>query len=882
MIRVATRASQWVLSLLATTAVLSASASPASAQSASSPWGASRIGSLAQSSAAIPSCVTTLGPSCGPFAVTSSGLDVWGAADELTLAGRSWTGDGVFVVRVGSVQNTHAWTKAGLMLRETTSVGSKHAFLLASPGKGVAFQRRATTDGLSVSTSGPMTTAPIWLKLERRGTSIGAFTSADGATWKAVGSASIAFASTITVGLAVSSHDAVLPATATFTDLSLTALLPAPWKSADIGGAREGTADYNGGKFTVDASGADIWGMSDQFRFTYQPVSGDTDVVTRVTSVAGAEAWVKAGVMIRESLGAAAAHASLFVSKGKGIAFQRRVQSGVASVSTPGPLATAPGWVKLERRGDVITALWSTDGSAWTVIGSEVIVLPPTFYVGLAMTSHDAGTLGRAVFENVSVGATVAPTFNSPPAVSLTAPVPNALLDAPAAVTLSADATDSDGTIAGVDFYADATLVGTATAAPYTFTWSGAAAGTYQVYAEARDNKGAKARSDARSFTIQAVNAAPSVSLTAPKADATFQKPATVTMTADASDSDGTIAAVDFYVGATLVGSDTTAPFSFVWMNGSRGMHQISVVARDNKGATTRSDVRTIAIASANVPPVVSLTSPAANTSVGVATAVTLAASASDNGGSIEAVEFYVGATLVGVDTTEPYAVTWSGAAAGTYQVSAIARDNSGAITQSAATALTVQGSNLPPTVALTTPVSGASFAGPASVTMMAAATDADGSIAGVDFYGDGALLGSSSASPYSFTWNAVPAGVHTLWAVARDNGGAVKTSAPVSITLTMPQAPQPATAKVVFAPSDDETLVTTYRVDVHAAGVPPGAAAPLVSRDLGKPAPVGGEITVDITTSVAPLPAGSYIATVVAVGPGGETRSASSPAFTR
>jgi hypothetical protein len=85
----------------------------------------------------------------------------------------------------------------------------------------------------------------------------------------------------------------------------------------------------------------------------------------------------------------------------------------------------------------------------------------------------------------------------------------------------------------------------------------------------------------------------------------------------------------------------------------------------------------------------------------------------------------------------------------------------------------------------------------------------------------------------------------------------------------------------VVFAPSDDDALVSSYRVEIYSVGAVPGVAAALATRDLGKPPVVSGECTVDVTDMVASLPGGSYFAVVVAVGSGGETRSTSSPTFT-
>jgi hypothetical protein len=272
--------------------------------------------------------------------------------------------------------------------------------------------------------------------------------------------------------------------------------------SQDVGAPRAGAVTYLGNSFTVDAAGADIWGPVDQFRFVYQRVSGDIDITARVNSLKGTQAWTKAGVMIRDSLAATATHASLFLSGGKGVAFQRRTAKGLSSGNTSGPASKAPGWVKLERRGSIITALWSKDSRSWTVIGSDVITLPPAFYVGLAVTSHDNNSMATAIFDHVTVSIPVKQA-NHVPEVSLIAPVPNALVAAGTTLTVTAEASDEDGAIAGVDFYAGATLLGSDATEPYVFVWKPTVPDVYSLSAVARDNAGATALSLSRTVTIQ-------------------------------------------------------------------------------------------------------------------------------------------------------------------------------------------------------------------------------------------------------------------------------------------------------------------------------------------------------------------------------------------
>jgi hypothetical protein len=107
----------------------------------------------------------------------------------------------------------------------------------------------------------------------------------------------------------------------------------------------------------------------------------------------------------------------------------------------------------------------------------------------------------------------------------------------------SASASSSGKSIAQVEFFAGAAPIGTVTAAPYTFSWTNVAAGSYSLTARATDNLGAMATS--APVTI-VVNAPPAVTMTGPANSAVFTAPAAITLTADATDADGTIARVEF------------------------------------------------------------------------------------------------------------------------------------------------------------------------------------------------------------------------------------------------------------------------------------------------------------------------------------------------
>jgi hypothetical protein len=108
------------------------------------------------------------------------------------------------------------------------------------------------------------------------------------------------------------------------------------------------------------------------------------------------------------------------------------------------------------------------------------------------------------------------------------------------------------------------------------------------------------------------------VALTAPAAGATFTVGTPITIAADASDPDGTVAKVEFFADLAKLGEDTSAPWSFTWATAPAGSQSLTARATDNAGATTSSIARTITVqAGASILPFLSNFEPAEGYTVG-------------------------------------------------------------------------------------------------------------------------------------------------------------------------------------------------------------------------------------------------------------------------
>lgn len=337
----------------------------------------------------------------GIYTVTAGGRDVWGTADELRFASRPLSGDGDITARLDSLEAAHRWTKAGLMIRESADPSSPHAFVLVSGGRGLAFQRRTAAGAATVSSDAGPGTAPRWLWLKRRGSRISAYVAAEGGPWRPAGTDTFTMSPDVLVGLAMVSHSE-LEASAVFSHVSL--VPGSAWTHADVGavgaaGWLRATADG----VRIAGAGADIWGTADAFHFAWVPLTGDGEITARVAAFSPLRAWSKAGVMLRESLEPGSPHAFMLISGGRGYAFQSRARLNDVSASSAAGEGTAPGWVRLQRRGQVITAFRSDDGVTWTRAGSATIAMGTRVLAGLAVSSHVPTAASQALFDRVSV-----------------------------------------------------------------------------------------------------------------------------------------------------------------------------------------------------------------------------------------------------------------------------------------------------------------------------------------------------------------------------------------------------------------------------------------------------------------------------------------------
>lgn len=162
----------------------------------------------------------------------------------------------------------------------------------------------------------------------------------------------------------------------------------------DIGSVSPaGTDSLVTGTYTLTAGGVQWAGISDAIHEVAGAAAGDFDVKVRITGIASTSGnpWCKAGLIVRDGSDPGAAYMAL-VATPSGMWVDFRAQAGAQASWSGAVLAhTAPYWGHLSRRGNVLSASISPDGSTLTAVTSQTVAISTSVSVGLAVSAQSAG-----------------------------------------------------------------------------------------------------------------------------------------------------------------------------------------------------------------------------------------------------------------------------------------------------------------------------------------------------------------------------------------------------------------------------------------------------------------------------------------------------------
>lgn len=380
---------------------------------------------------------------------------------------------------------------------------------------------------------------------------------------------------------------------------------------------------------------------------------------------------------------------------------------------------------------------------------------------------------------------------NNPPFVNLTSPVHHAKFPAGGSITLAALASDTDGSVNKVEFFANGTMIGEDTTSPYSFNWNNVSAGRYELTAVATDNQGELSSTSPVEIFVHGTGGNLTGSIVTPP-----NLPADVNLTTEGIRDwvhwgRGTNAASDRKAGVlpqisefTRIGTNATRVYGdnytgYSWSDGT---------------PTATTNHTTSGIFTHGTGNGFEITAPADTNSRTLNIYVGLYSAQGDFQAWLSdfSAPAYTDTTISNYfgNAYAVYSLTYAAASSGQaltirYRSLNLFDLDYGNVTLQAATLAGDSTGNLAPAVNITSPADGATFTAPAAITLTAVASDLDGSVAQVEFFNGTTSLGIDPSSPHSLAWNNVPAGTYTLTARATDNLGAVTASAPVVIMVS-------------------------------------------------------------------------------------------------
>ena len=158
----------------------------------------------------------------GVFTVNGAGSSITGTADQFNFAYQAAGTSYTITARVVSMTDTNTGAQAGVMIRETLAAGATMANINLTPANGVTWLDRTTTGGTAGGSRTPSLVAPYWIRVVRNGSTFTGYYSADGVTWTQQATVTISMASSVYIGLVVSSRNTSELCTATFDNVSVT------------------------------------------------------------------------------------------------------------------------------------------------------------------------------------------------------------------------------------------------------------------------------------------------------------------------------------------------------------------------------------------------------------------------------------------------------------------------------------------------------------------------------------------------------------------------------------------------------------------------------------------------------------------------------------
>jgi subtilisin family serine protease len=516
----------------------------------------------------------------------------------------------------------------------------------------------------------------------------------------------------------------------------------------------------------------------------------------------------------------------------------------------------------------VTTALGATATATYLSAGSKTISLTVTDASGLTNTSSTT----------VNV---LAP--NKAPSAGITAPTSGSTVVQGTSVSFAGTGTDpEDGALSGASL-AWTSSIGGAIGTGTSFSTSSLAVGTHTITLTVKDSQNSTA-SATITLTVKAANKAPSAAITAPAANASFVKGASVTFTGAGSDpEDGTLGGSSLAWSSSLDGAIGTG-VSFATTNLSVGAHVVTLTVRDSEGLTV-STTRSITITApapagpaVNQLPVPVITAPANGTQYQLGQTIAFTGSATDQEDGVvpkEALMWLRGptaGTFVAFGTTASVSTNSLGVGTHVFWLYARDKDNQlNGVSVTITVGTVAAPANRAPTAVISAPSAGQSVVKGTSVSFAGTGTDPeDGALSGSSMVWTSNLNGTIGTGA-SFSTSALNVGTHTITLTVSDKGG-LTGFVTRTLTVTSPVNQVPSVSISSPAAGTSVTVGTSLTFAGSANDAEDGA---LSGASLVWTSSLNGQIGTGASFSTSSLSVGAHQITLTARDSDGATNVA-------
>lgn len=266
--------------------------------------------------------------------------------------------------------------------------------------------------------------------------------------------------------------------------------------------------------------------------------------------------------------------------------------------------------------------MWCGGGTVWSILppstkeaaGWVMAQLPPSV-TDAPTTAVETGVLGKwryipgydvfialqdSTLGNVWVYKPVGwqpSSQNISPKVEIVTPTGGANILPGTSVLITAQADDTDGQVERVEFYLDDLMIGEVMSQPYSISWFAQNLGSYSLTARAFDNIGGMTVTSATHVLVkEAPNINPGITLLTPTDGRVYPPDSVMQFTADATDEDGTVTRVEYFIDGVQVGEAYSSPWLVYWTPSSKGLYEVTAVAIDNRDGTSASSKATFLV----------------------------------------------------------------------------------------------------------------------------------------------------------------------------------------------------------------------------------------------------------------------------------------------